>query len=163
MKELIKTGFTVENAIQLATAAHEGQVDKSGIDYILHPLRVMNRLKGDSFQIAAALHDVVEDTDITIDDLKKLKIGEIVIDAIVLLTHPEDYQGTKEEYFANIQNIAESRNQIAIDVKFSDLIDNSDIKRIENPTDKDFNRVKKYQKAMEILKPFVSSYLLENL
>jgi len=159
MKEILKTGFTLENAIQLASEAHKGQVDKSGKEYILHPTRVMNRLEGDDTKIVGILHDVVEDTDVTIDDLRKLGLKEKVVEAILLLTHPEDYKGTREEYFENIQKIADSKNQFAIDTKFSDLLDNSDLTRIENPTEKDHNRVKKYQKAMHMLRPFVSSYL----
>lgn len=161
MKEKIQSSFTLENVIQLATAAHEGQKDKAGKDYILHPLRVMSRMKGELSQMTAILHDVIEDTNITYDDLRKLGIGEEIIAAIELLTHPVDYKGSTEEYFANIETIAKSNNQIAIDVKFSDLIDNSDITRVENPTEKDFNRVKKYQKAMAMLEPFVGDYLLE--
>lgn len=163
MKEILKTGFTLENAIQLATEAHKGQVDKSGKEYILHPTRVMNRLEGDDTKIVGILHDVVEDTDITIDDLRKLGLKEKVVEAILLLTHPEDFKGTLEEYFENIQKIADSKNQLAIDTKFSDLLDNSDLTRIENPTEKDLNRAKKYQKAMFILRKSVSSYILENL
>lgn len=162
MKEKIQSSFTLDNVIQLATAAHEGQKDKAGKDYILHPLRVMSRMKGELSQMAAILHDVIEDTNITYDDLRKLGIVEEVIIAIELLTHPVDYKGTLEEYFENIDKIANSKNQIAIDVKYSDLIDNSDITRVENPTEKDFSRIKKYKKAMEILRPHVSDYLLEN-
>ncbi len=155
----IRIGFTLENAIQLAEAAHEGQSDRGGQPYINHPRAVMERLKGDYSKMAGILHDVVEDTDITIEDLIKLGVPVEVIEAIKLLTHPKDFKNTKEEYFKNINNIASSGNQIAIDVKFSDLSENSNIKRIPNPKERDFDRVRKYKEAQDILRPKVSEYL----
>lgn len=155
----IKDGFTLENAYQLAHAAHEGQKDKGDLPYINHPIAVMNRLAGDYSKMAGILHDVIEDTDVTFEDLQKLGVPEVVIASLRLLTHPKDFKNIKEEYFANINNILASGDQIAIDVKFADLSENSNIKRIPNPEGSDYKRVRKYKKAQKILLPAVSEYL----
>ncbi len=155
----IKKGFTLENAYQLASAAHEGQKDNAGEPYINHPKAVMERLRGDYFKMAGILHDVVEDTDITFEDLQKLGVPEVVIDSLRLLTHPKDFKNTKEEYFVIINNILASGDQIAIDVKVADLCENLNIKRIPNPQGSDYSRLRKYKKAKKILLPAASEYL----
>ncbi len=135
----------LESAIATAAKAHEGQTDKAGKPYILHPLRVMLNVKGGiPEQCAAVLHDVIEDTDITSDTLLKLGFSKEVVDAVVLLTRSKD-----EDYMEYVKRL--KANPIARAVKLADLSDNMDMSRIPNPTEKDLARLEKYKKAKSIL------------
>src|SRR5688572_17629284 len=78
---------TLEKAIAVATAAHAGQQDKEGLPYIMHPLRVMSRVEGDDAQIVAVLHDVVEDTSTTLDDLRAAGFDDRILEAVSCVTH----------------------------------------------------------------------------
>jgi len=91
--------------------------------------------------------------------LKSLGCPQHIIDAIELVTHSPDYKGGYGEYMEKINKIAHSENQLAIDVKWGDLTHNTDMSRIPNPTEKDYQRQEKYFKSKEILRPFVSDYL----
>lgn len=161
MKETQPQPFSLEQAIALATTAHKDQVDKAGNPYIDHPIHVMNTLQGDTAKMVGILHDTIEDTELTYADLKKVGCPDSVITALELVTHSPDYQGTEEEYEKKIKAIAESGNQLAIDVKYADLMHNSDVTRIKEPKEKDFKRVAKYKKSMAVLQPVVSDYLKE--
>src|SRR6478609_6780332 len=81
---------TIEKALQIAARAHEGQVDKEGLPYILHPLRVMDGVEGADAKIVAVLHDVIEDTPVTEDDLRREGFDEAVVAAITCVTHRTD-------------------------------------------------------------------------
>jgi (p)ppGpp synthase/HD superfamily hydrolase len=111
---------TVEGAIEFATRAHDGQVDKQGSPYILHPLRVGARLHeyGDHYVIAGILHDVVEDTPHTLDDLRALGAHPDIVEAVRLLTRT----GRHEPYTDHIERLV--NNPIAARVKTSDVADN---------------------------------------
>lgn len=137
---------SLERAIQIAVTAHAGQVDKGGAPYILHPLRVMFSISvdGDEARIAAVLHDVLEDTDVTAEDLAGEGFSAPVIEALEALTRRES-----ETYSAFIKRV--SRNPIARIVKMADLKDNSDLSRIPSPTQKDRKRFWKYQKNIAVL------------
>ncbi|WHS62348.1 HD domain-containing protein [Pseudomonas sp. G2-4] len=135
---------TLEKAISISALAHEGQADKGGGPYILHPLKVMLRLSHDEERIAAVLHDVVEDTAITLADLRDEGFSEAVLAAIDALTKREG-----ETYQAFIERAA--RDPIARRVKLADLAENSDLSRIENPSQKDLDRLEKYRKAIDYL------------
>lgn len=126
-------------AIKIAAEGHLNQKDKGGNPYILHPLKVMHYLKTDDFQLMAiaALHDVVEDTDVTAADLVILGFSNRVKDAVVLLTKTPNQ--TPEEYFHGIAS-----NYDAVRVKLADLRHNSDVRRLKGLTDKDLLRVRKY-------------------
>ena len=126
-------------AIKIAAEAHLNQKDKGGNPYILHPLKVMHYLKTDDFQLMAiaALHDVVEDTDVTAADLVLLGFSNRVKDAVVLLTKTPNQ--TPEEYFNR-----PAQNYDAVRVKLADLRHNSDVRRLKGLTDKDLLRVRKY-------------------
>ena len=126
-------------AIKIAAEAHLNQKDKGGNPYILHPLKVMHYLKTDDFQLMAiaALHDVVEDTDVTAADLVLLGFSNRVKDAVVLLTKTPNQ--TSEEYFNRL-----AQNYDAVRVKLADLRHNSDVRRLKGLTDKDLLRVRKY-------------------
>ena len=135
---------TLERAIALAAEAHTGQLDKAGQPYILHPIRVMLSVQGEIERIAAVLHDVVEDTRWTIEELRQEGFSEPVLEAIALLTKPEgaDY----EDYVRRIKPHA-----IARAVKLADLADNSDLRRLVTVTPKDQARIEKYARARKIL------------
>ena len=135
---------TLERAIEIAAHAHAGQVDKAGQPYILHPLRVMLSVKGLHERMAAVLHDVVEDTSVTLDDLRSEGFPAEVLVAIHTLTK------TKGE-----ARIAAARraaaNPIARAVKLADVTDNMDLGRISRPTEEDFARVKVYEEVRALL------------
>ena len=158
MVERVDTKFNLNDALLLANERHKSQLDKAGKPYINHILGVVTQVRGEYSKMAAALHDIVEDTGTTIEELRGLGCPEIVLSAVNLLTH-KSQNPTYEEYMADIKAIAESKNQIAIDVKWADLTNNTDRTRIPSPTERDFRRWAKYAKAKEILKPFISPYL----
>lgn len=136
----------INKAISIAALAHDGQTDKAGKPYIFHPLRVMLNAEGDeNVKCAAVLHDVLEDTAITVADLEAAGFGENIITALKLLTRTpdDDYMG----YVKRLKN-----NSIAKAVKLADLADNMDMSRIPSPTERDFARLEKYKRALEILK-----------
>ena len=136
--------MNLEQAISIASLAHEGQLDKGGEPYILHPLRVMMKLKDKKQRIVAVLHDVIEDTNVTDIDLVVKGLSLELINAVLTLT-----RNKSESYDDYIDRI--SKDEFAIEVKLADLEDNMDMSRIKNPTPKDYERVVKYGKAREKL------------
>jgi (p)ppGpp synthase/HD superfamily hydrolase len=139
---------TLEKAIVIAAEAHAGQVDKAGAPYILHPLRLMLQMEKTEDRIVAVLHDVVEDTDWTLEGLRKEGFHQVIIDAIDSVTWRKH-----EDYEDFIQRAAQ--NQIGSRVKLADLRDNSDLSRIANPQAKDFKRVDKYRWAIRMIEGHV--------
>ena len=133
---------TLERAISIAAKAHEGQTDKAGAPYIIHPIRVMLRVATTEERIVAVLHDVVEDTDITLEALKCEGFSEAVLSAIKAVTKLPG-----EEYTAFVQRAAS--NPIGRTVKLADLAENSDLSRIPEPTAQDQERAAKYRRAIE--------------
>ncbi|MDX2253970.1 MAG: GTP pyrophosphokinase [Pseudanabaenaceae cyanobacterium bins.39] len=131
-------------AIAIASKAHEGQFDKAGKPYIAHPLHVMSQMTTLEEKIVAVLHDVVEDSDITIADLVRQGFPSIITEAIAAITKLEG------EPYANYILRVKS-NAIARQVKIADVMHNMDINRIEHPTEKDFLRIEKYQKVLQEL------------
>lgn len=136
---------TIERAIEIAVLAHKGQKDKSGVEYILHPLRVMERGKTEVEKICGVLHDVVEDSDWTIDDLKNEGFSEEVISVIKCLTKETE----NEDYDEFIERIA--KDPIATKVKLNDLLDNMDITRLNELSEQDLRRLNKYLRAYKKL------------
>lgn len=134
----------LEKAILFALKVHSGQKDKAGKEYILHPLRVMLCFENKQQQIVAILHDVLEDSDMTEQDLQKAGFSQQTIEAVVCLTKKEG-----ECYFDYIERV--KQNDIAREVKLADLEDNMNLNRIQNVTQKDIQRVEKYKKAKRIL------------
>lgn len=132
---------TLERAIEIAYLAHEGQKDKSGADYIHHPLRVMERGKTEIEKICGVLHDVVEDSDWTGEDLRNDGFSEEVISVIKCLSKETE----NEDYDVFIERVA--KNPIAVQVKLNDLLDNMDITRLNELNEKDLNRLNKYLRA----------------
>ncbi len=140
---------TLEDAISLAALSHKGQIDKAGAPYILHPLRVMmslGREASETERIAAVLHDVVEDCEVSFADLRAMGFSEEVVAAVDALTKRAD---EKEDYMRAIRRVAE--NPVARRVKIGDLTDNLDLWRIANPTEKDEMRLEKYRIARQFL------------
>ena len=132
-------------ALGIAVSAHEGQTDKAGKPYILHPLEVAAKQKTYEGVIVALLHDVVEDSEYTIEDLKKEGFPENVIEAVQLLTHEKGVP-----YADYIKAIY--RNKIAKSVKIADLTHNSDLSRLPVVTEKDIERNGKYERALSYLR-----------
>ena len=135
---------TLQRAIEIAVDAHKNQTQKNGLPYVLHPLSLMLSMKSDNERIAAVLHDVVEDTQWTLDDLAANGFKPEVLDAIDCLTHQDGV--SYSDYIDRIKP-----NAIARNVKLADLEDNMDLLRIPEPTDKDLNRLKKYRLAWQTL------------
>lgn len=135
---------TLTRAIIIATQAHEGQIDKGGNPYILHPLRLATKAPDDESRIVAVLHDVVEDSDISLRNLFEEGFSWDVVNAIDCLTHRkgESY----DDYILRIKT-----NSLATTVKLLDLDDNRDLSRIPDPSNKDFERLKKYNWATNAL------------
>ena len=129
----------------IAERAHAGQVDKAGKPYIGHPAHVAVSVEGDKAKAVAWLHDVVEDTPMTFDDLRAAGIDDEVLAALELLTHDKTVP-----YMAYVAAIRE--NDLARTVKLADLAHNSDLSRLPEVTDADLQRVEKYRQAMGLLR-----------
>lgn len=136
--------YLTKKAMKIAYNAHLNQVDKSGMPYIFHPIYIAERMDDEESTIVALLHDTIEDSDLTICDLKMEGFSESVIEALVCLTHDKNMQ--YEEY---IQIIKE--NPLAKKVKKVDLEHNSLLERLEIVDESVMNRLKKYEKAKEML------------
>lgn len=134
----------IEVAITIALKAHKGQVDKGGNPYILHPLAVMNRVETIEEKIVAVLHDVVEDTEVTIDQLRETGFSEEILEAINLLTRAKE--DSYEEFIDKTL-----KNRIARNVKIADIKENMNLSRIQDPSEQDYMRIEKYKRALERL------------
>ncbi len=145
---------TLERAIEIATMAHKGQLDKAGNEYIGHPLRVMEMGKTLQEKIIGVLHDVVEDTDWTFEALEAEGFTEEIIAALKCVTKTSE----NENYDDFIERV--KKNPLAVAVKINDLTDNMDIRRLPYLSDKDVKRLKKYLKAYKRLigEPVYSIY-----
>lgn len=142
------SSFTLDDAVALATRAHAGQVDKAGRQYIEHPMRVMHRVRSDDERITAVLHDVLEDTNVTVDDLRSLQCPENVIAAIVALS-----KRPGESLEDSMRRAA--ADPIALTVKLADIADNSDPLRLSLLDAETADRLrKKYDKCLTLLKAY---------
>ena len=138
--------MTLERAIQIAVEAHAGQIDKANEPYILHPLRVMFDVQGEDARIVAVLHDVVEDCEgWSLGRLKDEGFSPAVLEALETVTKRDD----DEDYMAFIKRAG--ANEIGRRVKMADLIDNMDMSRIAAPTERDHQRIAKYERALAYL------------
>ena len=138
--------MTLERAIAIAAEAHAGQKDRAGAPYILHPIRLMIQMDSEDAMMAAVLHDVVENSTWTLDDLRKEGFSNEVLNAVDSLTH-RDKEG--EDYWDYIQRA--KSDPIAIKVKLADLEDNLNPDRLNEITEKDEKRFDRYRKAQEML------------
>ena len=135
---------TLERAIEIAAAAHAGQVDKADQPYILHPIKVMLRVNSEQERIAAVLHDVVEDTNVSIEQLAEEGFSQAVLTAVEALT-----KRPGETRMAAARRAV--KNPIARVVKLADNAENMDLSRIKNPSQKDFARLKEYEAVRALL------------
>ncbi|MFJ1105207.1 MULTISPECIES: GTP pyrophosphokinase [Bacillus] len=136
--------YYIEIAHEIAKTAHGGQVDKAGIDYIKHPEAVASFVNTAEEKATAYLHDVLEDTEITANDLLRAGIPHNIVEAVQVLTK-ERYT----PYFEYLSKVKE--NSLARTVKLADLKHNSDRSRLSKITDKDLKRLEKYRKAIQFL------------
>ncbi|MBP3684289.1 MAG: HD domain-containing protein [Oscillospiraceae bacterium] len=138
-------------ALAYAYNAHHGQLDYNGIPFIFHPLHLAEQMQDELSCYAALLHDVVEDTDLTLEDLRK-EFPEEVVCVVALLTHDDGAEFSQEDYWAYIRRIKE--NPVAKKVKLADIAHNMDQSRCTGaglPEEKLQWWRQKYQKALEIL------------
>ena len=140
---MIYTAMT-KKALKLCFEAHRDQIDKSGMPYVFHPFHLAEQMDTETSTIVALLHDVVEDTNYTLQDLKALGFPSNVIDALALMTHDP-----KVPYMEYVKGI--SANPLATKVKLADLRHNSDLSRLDSVDEKALYRVKKYAAAIELL------------
>ena len=131
-------------ALKLCFEAHKTQTDKSGMPYVFHPFHLAEQMRDEDTTVVALLHDVIEDTDNTLDDLRELGFEDRVISAIALMTH--DDAVPYMEYVAEIK-----KNPIARAVKLADLRHNSDMTRLDTVSPWDEKRAKKYAEAIRLL------------
>ena len=134
-----------KKALKLCFEAHKNQVDKSGMPYVFHPFHVAEQMTDEATTIVALLHDVVEDTDYTLEDLAAEGFGKDLLDAVALMTHEDDVPYL--DYVAKLKD-----NPIARAVKRADLAHNSDLSRIGEVDEETRERLEKYQKAIALLK-----------
>ena len=134
-----------KKALKLCFEAHKNQVDKSGMPYVFHPFHVAEQMTDEATTIVALLHDVVEDTDYTLEDLAAEGFGKDLLEAVALMTHEDDVPYL--DYVAKLKD-----NPIARAVKLADLAHNSDLSRIGEVDEETRERLEKYQKAIALLK-----------
>lgn len=135
----------IEHSLKIALKAHAGQKDKAGWPYVLHPIRMMLKMDSEIDMSAALLHDVLEDSSLTAEDLRKEGIPSEVVEAVLSLTRQEN-----EPYEDFIERAA--KNRIARKVKKADLEDNIDLLRLREIKDRDVERLKKYHIAWNRIK-----------
>ena len=140
---MIYTELT-KKALKLSFEAHKNQVDKSGMPYVYHPFHLAEQMETEATVIVALLHDVVEDTDYTLEDIRVMGFPEQVIEALALMTHDKSVP-----YMDYVEKI--KKNPIAKAVKLADLKHNSDLTRLDIVDEKARKRAEKYKTAIVIL------------
>ncbi len=141
---MIYTELT-KKALKLCFEAHKDQVDKTGMPYVFHPFHLAEQMKDEISVTCALLHDVVEDTDYTPDDLRSMGFPEEVLTVLALLTHDESVP-----YMTYVEAL--SKHPIARQVKLADLRHNSDLSRLDEVDERAKERQKKYRQAIRKLK-----------
>ena len=141
-------------AMRIAYKAHDGQVDRTGVPYIYHPIHLAEQMDSEDACVVALLHDVVEDSDITLEDLREMGFSEAQLEGVRLMTHippSEDMTESEklEDYLDYVRRI--KSNALARQVKLADLRHNSDPGRQLEDTEINKKRLEKYKKALEIL------------
>lgn len=147
-KKLVEEGLAemklLTKAVEIAAVAHEGQFDRAGKPYILHPFTVALMQQKETEAIVGLLHDVVEDSRFTLEDLKEAGFPETVLEPVRLLTRQKGMG-----YSEYIEHLCKSKNKIALKVKLADLLHNSDLSRLPAVSDEDTERQKKYLQAIQ--------------
>ena len=134
----------LELALSIATEAHRGQFDKAGIDYIEHPIFVASQVDSEEEKAVALLHDVIEDSSVTAEELLNAGLPETVVTAVQILSKKKG-----QDYPTYLKTV--KSNPLARVVKLADLKYNSDLSRLSSVTDKDLERLEKYKKAIDYL------------
>ena len=133
-----------KKALKVCFEAHKDQVDKSGAPYVFHPFHLAEQMKDEKTTIVALLHDVIEDTEYTFEDLRNMGFDNEVIEALMLMTRNKDIPYM--DYVAKIKH-----NPIAKAVKLADLQHNSDLSRLDVVDEKALKRKEKYSEAISLL------------
>ena len=144
-------GFSLDDAVALATRAHSGQLDKAGRPYIQHPLRVMAKVDGEHEKMTAVLHDVIEDTSVTEQELVSLGCPPRVIEAVVAISKRDGE--SMADYLARV-----AADPIALAVKHADIADNSGperLGRLDPPTQGRLRR--KYAESLRLLAQYATT------
>ena len=131
-------------ALSIATEAHRGQFDKAGVDYIEHPIYVASQVVTEEEKAVALLHDVIEDSHYTAEELLQAGLPETVVTAVQVLTKKKE-----QDYQTYLETV--KKNPLVRVVKLADLKHNSDLSRLSSITEKDKERLKKYKKAIDFL------------
>ncbi len=134
----------IEKSLSIALKAYAGQKDKAGKTYILHPIRIMAKMETIEEMAVALLHDVIEDSEVTVKDLLKKGIPAKVVKAVQTLTKIEG-----ENYDQFIDRVL--KNKLAAKVKKADIEDNINVLRLKSVSSKDLERIAKYHKAWKRL------------
>ena len=134
----------VDLALSIARKAHEGQLDKAGVDYIEHPIYVASRVDTEEEKAVALLHDVIEDSPVSAEELLQAGLPETVVTAVQVLTKEKE-----QDYQTYLETV--KKNPLARVVKLADLKHNSNLSRLSSITEKDRERLKKYKKAIDFL------------
>ena len=140
---MIYTALT-KRAMKVCFEAHKDQLDKTGLPYVFHPFHLAEQMDDEISTVCALLHDVVEDTDTTLEDLGSMGFPKEALEALALLTHAPEVP-----YMDYVREI--SRNPIATKVKIADLKHNSDITRLDVIDEYAVRRNEKYNEALRIL------------
>lgn len=140
---MIYTDLT-KKALKLCFEAHKEQVDKTGMPYVFHPFHLAEQMDDEISTVCALLHDVVEDTDLTLENLTEMGFPREVTEALALLTHAPDVP-----YMDYVKKI--STNTVATKVKIADLTHNSDVTRLDEVDEYAIKRAKKYEEALKLL------------
>lgn len=135
----------LERAIGIALEAHQGQTDRYGAPYIIHALYVMMQMDSEKEMMAAVLHDVLEDSPLTLEYLRDQGFPAEVLEAVRLMTHNAE-AASYQEYVRRLKP-----NPIAVKIKLADLRHNMDIRRMDRVEEKDLERLEKYRRAWEML------------
>lgn len=135
-----------QRAVEIAAKAHEGQKDKGGNPYISHPLAVAQSVDTTELKIVAVLHDVLEDSSITAQDLLAEGFSQDLVEAVCVLTHNKSDPLSYEDYICLVR-----QNPIARVVKIADIHHNLDLSRIPAPSECDYRRCEKYKRALDYL------------
>ncbi len=133
-----------KKAMKLCFEAHKEQKDKSGMPYVFHPYHLAEQMEDEDTTVTALLHDVLEDTPLTLEDLRAMGFNERVLEALALMTHDESIPYM--DYVAKLRT-----NEIARTVKLADLRHNSDLTRLDTADDRALRRAGKYRQAIALL------------
>ena len=134
-----------KKALRLCFDSHKEQVDKTGLPYVFHPFHLAEQMDDEISTVCALLHDVVEDTELTLSDIKEMGFPDEVVEVLSLLTHESDLP-----YMEYVKKL--SVNPIATKIKIADLTHNNDLTRLDVIDDYALKRAKKYQEALDLLR-----------